>query len=462
MEESCAITKDALDGCRDTKNKGLPKTNMELHRTSAVESKQLPPARTSGQTIDVPRIPAMAMTPSFDSEMLCQDSEDLFSPKPIESQDALNMGMDEFDFSLKFSMDSDSEIPLSPHSVITTATSRKQQNHQQSSLMSSFTPSFSFPQSFSCSPAVPSSDNAFTIVDVCANVDLFSTFLSEWKRKKRYAVAVACEKYYPPVQGATIGGNFKKPGTSTRKEVQSKPDGFPIENLELLVTGIAVCWGGKDAYFVSLQKEITEGNADDTLAPPDNAPNLSVSDRLSKIRPVLEIEKLGRTAKAKYHRKVVFGAKHQYKILSQACGCLLAGSLEDPKVAQWLIDPGSKEPNLQSLVTQYTPIDAYLLEALGGGIGLGGPGVSPETNGSSRLRATTEAVLSLQVMDTMQKQLEEMDLWQPFTEPEVESEWYRITGGVRDAEAVMQAKLKCLEEEAYKIAGHGFSLTHRR
>ncbi|XP_030850352.1 DNA polymerase theta [Strongylocentrotus purpuratus] len=470
MEERHAITKDAPDGFRDTKDKGLPKTNTKLHRTSPVESNQLPPDRTAGQTIDVPRIPAIAMTPSFDSEMLCQDSEDLFSPKPIESQDALNMGMDEFDFSLKFSLDSDSEIPPSPHPVIIATTSRQQQNHhQQQSLMSSFTPSFSFPQSFSCSPAVPSSDNAFTIVDVCANVDLFSTFLSEWKRKTRYAVAVACEKYHPPVQGATIGGNFKKPGTSTRKEVQSKPDGFPIENLELLVTGIAVCWGGKDAYFVSLQKEITEGNADDTLAPPDNAPNLSVSDRLSKIRPVLEIEKLGRTAKAKYHRKVVFGAKHQYKILSQACGCLLAGSLEDPKIAQWLIDPGSKEPNLQSLVTQYTPTDAYLLEALGGGIGLGGPGVSPETNGSSRLRATTEAVLSLQVMDTMQKQLEEMDLWQPFTDVEMPSivtlARVELNGiGIDGAEcetqkAVMQAKLKCLEEEAYKIAGHGFSLT---
>nr|XP_054753461.1 DNA polymerase theta-like [Lytechinus pictus] len=458
-EERATIAKDL----RNTSDKSSPKSNKKLHMTAEM-SKQ-PADKSSGQMTEVPRIPDMAMIPN--SEMLLQDSEELFSPGPIESQDALNVGMDEHDFSLRFSVDSDTEIPPSPHPVITSASS-KQENHQQS-LMSSFTPSFSFPQSFSCSPAIPSTDNAFTIIDVCANVDLFSTFMMEWKRKKRYAVAVACEKYRPPIQGATIGGNFKRPGTSDGKRVECKPDGFPLEDLELLVTGIAVCWGGKDAYFVSLQKDIPAGDADDTLAPPDNAPNLPVNERLSKIRPVLEIEKLGRTAKAKYHQKVVFGAKHQYKILSQACGCLLSGCLEDPKIAQWLIDPGSKEPNLQSLVTQYSPTDTHLLEALGGGLGLSGPGVSPEMNGSSRLRATTEAVLALQVMDVMQKQLEELDLWKPFLEVEMPSivtlARVELNGiGIDGAEcetqkSIMQAKLKSLEEEAYKIAGHGFSLT---
>ena len=61
-----------------------------------------------------------------------------------------------------------------------------------------------------------------------------------------------------------------------------------------------------------------------------------------------------------------FSSPVQYKLLCQACGCLLAGALEDPKVAQWMIDPGSKEPNLQALVTPYIPTDAHLLEGIKG------------------------------------------------------------------------------------------------
>lgn len=37
--------------------------------------------------------------------------------------------------------------------------------------------------------------------------------------------------------------------------MQVKVDGFPVQGCEdILVVGVAVCWGGKDAYYISLQQ----------------------------------------------------------------------------------------------------------------------------------------------------------------------------------------------------------------
>lgn len=39
------------------------------------------------------------------------------------------------------------------------------------------------------------------------------------------------------------------------QRMQVKDDGFPIQHCEdTLVVGLAVCWGGKDAYYISLQQ----------------------------------------------------------------------------------------------------------------------------------------------------------------------------------------------------------------
>ena len=40
----------------------------------------------------------------------------------------------------------------------------------------------------------------------------------------------------------------------------------------------------------------------------------------------------------------------------------LNGPAEDPKVANWLLDPGAKERNLHQLVAQHLPVEAPLLE----------------------------------------------------------------------------------------------------
>lgn len=38
-----------------------------------------------------------------------------------------------------------------------------------------------------------------------------------------------------------------------------KKDGFAIKGYgNLTVTGLAISWGGKDAYYISLQQELTD------------------------------------------------------------------------------------------------------------------------------------------------------------------------------------------------------------
>lgn len=48
-------------------------------------------------------------------------------------------------------------------------------------------------------------------------------------------------------------------GSSTLQNLQHNDDGFRISACEeILVVGLAVCWGGKDAYYISLQQKNEE------------------------------------------------------------------------------------------------------------------------------------------------------------------------------------------------------------
>jgi hypothetical protein len=45
---------------------------------------------------------------------------------------------------------------------------------------------------------------------------------------------------------------------SLLQETLIRDDGFPVQGSDdILVVGLAVCWGGRDAYYFSLQKEQT-------------------------------------------------------------------------------------------------------------------------------------------------------------------------------------------------------------
>ncbi|XP_010565985.1 PREDICTED: DNA polymerase theta [Haliaeetus leucocephalus] len=312
-------------------------------------------------------------------------------------------------------------------------------------------------------PLVPLSAESFTIIDVASDKELFQTFVAEWKEKSRFSISVACERTKCLLSPkSTIGGKFKK--GSSPQWMQVKDDGFPVRGCEdILVVGLAVCWGGKDAYYISLQQIQDQTEISMSLAPPPLDKNLSVTERLCHLQLYLQ-------KKPKQERSLVmYDFIQHYKTLVMACGISLEGSFEDPKVACWLLDSGSKERTLHNMVTNFLPTELPLLEGVGTGQGVQSLGLSASGDRSGRYRAAIESVLIFNVMNQLSNELQRENLTDVFSKVEMPTHYCLAllelngigfsTTAYETQKQVMQAKLSEIETKAYQLAGHSFSLT---
>ncbi|XP_021404733.2 DNA polymerase theta [Lonchura striata] len=312
-------------------------------------------------------------------------------------------------------------------------------------------------------PFVPLSAESFTIIDVASDKALFQTFVAEWKEKSRFSISVACERTKCLLSPkSTIGGKFKK--VSSPQWLQVKDDGFPVQGCEdILVVGLAVCWGGKDAYYISLQQTQDQTEISLSLAPPPLDQSLPVTERLNHLQLYLQ-------KKTKKERSLImYDFIQHYKTLLMACGISLEGNFEDPKVACWLLDSGSKEHTLHSMVTNFLPSELPLLEGVGTGQGVQSLGLSASRDQSGRYRAAIESVLVFNVMDQLQKELQKENLTDVFSKVEMPTHYCLAllelngigfsTTAYETQKQVMQAKLSQIETKAYQLAGHSFSLT---
>ncbi|XP_076583956.1 DNA polymerase theta [Chaetodon auriga] len=298
-----------------------------------------------------------------------------------------------------------------------------------------------------------SNSGTFSIVDVASDRHLFDTFIKEWKTKERYSLALACEKreHRPQPEGET--GGKQKRGSAAHQKLH-KVDGFPVRDSDgLVLIGLSVCWGARDAYYMSLQQEQSKGLSS-SLAPPPLDDDLPVSERLTQVKTCLSQPVAG-------HRGgvvVTYDIIQVYKMLVQSCGISLEGNCEDPKVACWLLDPGSEERTLPNMVTVYCPEELPLLDGLGN--------VHAHC---PRVRAATKSVLVHSVMNHLTGLLQEDGMLGFFRSVEMPSqvclallELNGVGFSVEECERqkhVMQAKLTALESQAYNLAGHNFSLT---
>uniref|UniRef100_A0A8C3R617 DNA polymerase theta n=1 Tax=Cyanoderma ruficeps TaxID=181631 RepID=A0A8C3R617_9PASS len=312
-------------------------------------------------------------------------------------------------------------------------------------------------------PFVPLSAESFTIIDVASDKALFQTFVAEWKEQSRFSISVACERTKCLLSPrSVIGGKFKK--VSSPQCMQVKDDGFPVQGCEdILVVGLAVCWGGKDAYYISLQQVQDQTEISLSLAPPPLDQSLSVTERLNHLQLCLQKKP------KKEHSLIMYDFIQHYKTLLMACGISLEGSFEDPKVACWLLDSGSKEHTLHSMVTNFLPSELPLLEGVGTGQGVQSLGLSASRDQSGRYRAAIESVLVFNVMDQLHKELEKENLTDVFSKVEMPTHYCLAllelngigfsTAAYETQKQVMQAKLSQIETKAYQLAGHSFSLT---
>ncbi|NXX42261.1 DPOLQ polymerase, partial [Tricholaema leucomelas] len=312
-------------------------------------------------------------------------------------------------------------------------------------------------------PLIPLSAESFTIIDVASDKALFQTFVAEWKEKTRFSISVACERTKCLLSpNSTIGGKFKT--VRSPQWMQVKDDGFPVHGCEdILVVGLAVCWGGKDAYYISLQQMQDQTGISMSLAPPPLDKNLSVTERLYHLQQYLQ-------KKPKEERSLVmYNFIQHYKILVMACGISLEGSFEDPKVACWLLDSGSKERTLHNMVTNFLPSELPLLEGVGTGQGVQSLGLSASEDHTGRYRAAVESVLVFGVMNQLHHELQKENLTDTFSKVEMPTHYCLAllelngigfsTAAYETQKQVMQAKLSEIETKAYQLAGHSFSLT---
>ncbi|KAK7826501.1 hypothetical protein U0070_017082 [Myodes glareolus] len=205
------------------------------------------------------------------------------------------------------------------------------QEHRASVKEDSFVGDTSFPLQFSqdrlhltpasCSP------ETLAIIDVASDQTLFQTFVKEWGCQKRFSICLACEKIRSSTSSktSTIGGRLKQ--VSSPQETRGEDGGFPVHGSDgIVVIGLAVCWGGKDAYYLSLQKEQKHSEISPSLAPPPLDPTLTVGKRMEHLQSCLQ------NKSDKERTVVTYDFIQSYKVLLLSCGVSLEPSYEDPKV----------------------------------------------------------------------------------------------------------------------------------
>nr|XP_055035829.1 DNA polymerase theta isoform X1 [Misgurnus anguillicaudatus] len=321
----------------------------------------------------------------------------------------------------------------------------------------------SLPASNSCSP------ESFTIIDVASDKQLFQTFVKEWKTKDRFSLAVACEKINGNIVQPenVIGGKLKKRTDATTPMRNKRKDGFLLKGSEdLVIIGISVCWGAKDAYFVSLQQELSDTDISASLAPPPLDESLTVEERMKQIQCCLEKASFSDADRA----IVTYDFIQMYKTLLLACQLTMCGMFEDPKIACWLLDSSSKERTLHNMVTSFAAEDLPMLDGISPGQGVQSLGIYGDASHSGRYRAAVESVLVFRVMRQLNVLLEKEDFLDVFKKVEMPTQYclalLELNGigfSVEECEAqkhVMQAKLSALEAQAYQLTGHTFSLTN--
>uniref|UniRef100_UPI001EAECB0C DNA polymerase theta-like n=1 Tax=Oncorhynchus gorbuscha TaxID=8017 RepID=UPI001EAECB0C len=196
-------------------------------------------------------------------------------------------------------------------------------------------------QDASLSPSSPS--GGLAIIDVASDRTLFYTFIEEWRRKERYSLVPVC-------QTKEQGGDRGIGGRQMRGLPRCSSGG-------VVLTGLAVCWGGTDCYYISLlQQQSTEMSS--SLAPPPLAADLPVGERVEQMRACLSKS----LADGAGGVVMTYDIIQVYKTLVLSYGISLEGPCEDMKVASWLLDPGGEERTLTNMVTCYCPSELPLLD----------------------------------------------------------------------------------------------------
>ena len=292
--------------------------------------------------------------------------------------------------------------------------------------------------------ATQDDESGLTIIDVTANSQLFSTFIHECKEQKSFSFSVATQ---PVCRQDGIGLHY---AASTVPQQHGMP--IPLTNLEMV--GVAVCWGGRDVYYVSLCNTAIGSTGSEEVAA-----DLPIEERVQSLTKIFSNSHL---------KMVAFDVKKHVKDLAAACGCFLPlrGQLLDPKVADWMLDTDAKEKTLGRMVMLYLPSQPLLLQVDAAGEV---PLTTLATHGPTpKLQAAAESVLALLLMQQLEGLLRTEDMFDAFINVEMPVQIslakMELVGigfleeSCKVMQSVIQSRLFEIEKECYNLASHPFSL----
>lgn len=153
------------------------------------------------------------------------------------------------------------------------------------------------------------------IIDVCDDENLFQTFCKELRETSVMSLSLGCSKIEETKQ--MIG--LKK------AQVWRENSAANFYNKNRQLDGIALSWGNNTVYYINF----------------NNVRKISNMQKLNILKSIF-------ASRLKTLR--IFDCKEQLKVLNECCGVTVHCNVEDPKVADWLLDPEGKEKNLQAMV----------------------------------------------------------------------------------------------------------------
>ena len=256
-------------------------------------------------------------------------------------------------------------------------------------------------------------EKSFYIVDVCGHRRVVRAFLREWLKQASFAIAL--------------------PGHSHQNK------GKPF--------GVSVCWDPSEIYYVSLLDE-------DGTGPTAADGSVSYNERVRVVEMLLCD---GRRSGTLY----AFDIKELCRLLSNALSLLIEGMVLDVRSSAWLLNPDGAQQTFAQLLRNELPEccrhgqdNLYYL--------------ATTPNRPPRSATAAKESLTWQLINHFEPQLVAADLWTPLVEIESRSalcfarmELCGIGASIADYKKlhlVFKQRLSELEEKAFSIVGHRFSL----
>ncbi len=161
----------------------------------------------------------------------------------------------------------------------------------------------------------------FEIVNVCNSESVFKSFCNEARSQEVVSVAVGCSE---------VEENKRTIGLTPAEQ---RKDKFIDGNRK--VEGFAISWDGHTSYYLCLSK---------------------MADCIPFVRSLLGKQELSLR---------MYDSKEHIKVLKKCCAVDVLAHVEDPKIADWLLEPDGREKTLLSMVTSPRSPQHILNDILG-------------------------------------------------------------------------------------------------